>query len=392
LAWVVYGMNKEDLAIEDFVDNITQFIAEPIYYKIYEDYDERFQKIFTYLHKNLNDLFSHMNYKNEYNKHYNADESRELLSIIRKLDDLRAILTETENEIEINENYLKVIDRCRNFLKQSGGSTIPDDFENIEIIRYESVFRLTKKVIKISKSKTTKITTIGEGAFSIVYKYKDENYNRTFALKRAKKGLSERDLQRLKKEFEILKSLNYPYILEVYRYDDSENSYSMELCDCTLDQYISKQNGNPGFTSEKRKNIALQFLTAITYLHSKGHLHRDISYKNVLLKLYDNDLIVVKLSDFGLVKEKGSEFTLTDSSLKGTIIDVTLKSCAEYNLTNEIYTIGMILNFIFTARKNFHNDNSDISKIVQKCINTDVKQRYEDVTSIINALRNAKKM
>lgn len=36
--------------------------------------------------------------------------------------------------------------------------------------------------------------------------------------------------------------LNSPYIIDVYRYDDINNEYIMELMDCSLDKYIEKHN------------------------------------------------------------------------------------------------------------------------------------------------------
>ena len=42
------------------------------------------------------------------------------------------------------------------------------------------------------------------------------------------------------------------------------------------------------------KNIVNQILRAFEYIHSKKILHRDISLTNVLIKKYENNLLVVK--------------------------------------------------------------------------------------------------
>lgn len=39
-----------------------------------------------------------------------------------------------------------------------------------------------------------------------------------------------------------MKRFDFPYILKVYRYDDSDNSYTMEYCEHTLKDYISHNN------------------------------------------------------------------------------------------------------------------------------------------------------
>ncbi|MGH8913262.1 MAG: protein kinase domain-containing protein [Acidimicrobiia bacterium] len=51
-------------------------------------------------------------------------------------------------------------------------------------------------------------------------------------------------------------------------------------------------------TKGRHTPIPLRF----NYLHSKGHFHRDISYKNILIEQYDRAAVIVKLSDFGLTK------------------------------------------------------------------------------------------
>ena len=73
----------------------------------------------------------------------------------------------------------------------------------------------------------------------------------------------------------------------------------MEFMDCTLEKYIEKNNSS--MSMQTRKSIIMQLMRAYRYIHSKNIYHRDISPKNVLLKIYD-DALIVKLSDFGLVK------------------------------------------------------------------------------------------
>lgn len=124
---------------------------------------------------------------------------------------------------------------------------------------------------------------IGEGSYAQVFRYIDNYYKHAFVLKRAKKELSPKELERFKREFEQMKAFNSPYIVEVYCYNDSSNEYIMEYMDCTLDEYMRKNNGK--LTFNQRKNIALQALRAFKYIHSKDMLHRDICPKNVLARV-----------------------------------------------------------------------------------------------------------
>lgn len=100
-----------------------------------------------------------------------------------------------------------------------------------------------------------------------------------------------------------------------------------------------------------RKRIALQFLYGINHIHRRGFLHRDLSLQNVLMRVYDDGAVCVKLSDFGLAKDQSSTFTRTHTEMRGTIRDPQLSSFKDYDVRNEVYAIGWLLAYIFTRRE-----------------------------------------
>lgn len=56
----------------------------------------------------------------------------------------------------------------------------------------------------------------------------------------------------------------------------------------------------------KIREIALQLMSALSYIHKKGYIHRDIKLDNILLKRkIENNFeeIDIRLIDFGLAKE-----------------------------------------------------------------------------------------
>lgn len=381
-------MDKYELILNDLYEQVPEeHEFSNNYLNLYSDYNEKFQKIFAYIHEELNNLFEFMNYKSASNKHFNADESRRLISLTNLFQDLEHGLKNSENEISINTDYRKRLDYCQSFLETSGGSAIPDDYMNFQIVKYEPIFKLSNKRVFIpTLNQNNELKLIGEGAFSIVKKYKDTHYNKNFALKQAKKDITDRELSRFRREFEIIKELQFPYILEVYNYDTSKDCYTMEYCDCTLKDYISKNNQRLAFKS--RKKIALQFLYGANYLHRKRILHRDISRNNILVKKYDYNSVLIKLSDFGLVKEEDSDFTNTDTDMKGTIIDPALDSFKNYSVENEIYAIGFILQFVFTGKKNLKFNGDELSEILIKCTDKDPTKRYSKVSQVIDAVDN----
>ncbi|MET7952144.1 protein kinase family protein [Micromonospora sp. NPDC005324] len=371
----------EELMLQDLVAKYADIETDLTYSRLYPEGTPA-ARIFSHLHARLDALLEFMNSKARTNRHFNAHESRELLALIDEIEDSRTIFRRVGAPFEFDEDYGHLIEECKKFLQESNGSQIPDDFRRIKIKRYEPVFRIPGTEIQIpGRWKNVKLKMIGQGAFAFVYSYTDPEYGTTVALKRAKAETSAKDVIRFRQEFEILKSLRFPYILEVYRYSPDRNEYTMEHCDSTLEKYISVNNANLSFGIRKR--VALQFLYGLNYLHSKGHLHRDISYRNILIKRYDGFSAVVKLSDFGLVKERGSRLTRTESELRGTILDPTIRSFRDYSVLNEIYAVGFVLSFIFSGRTHITACSGGVRHIVDRCVVHDHSVRYQDVRSII---------
>jgi tRNA A-37 threonylcarbamoyl transferase component Bud32 len=344
--------------------------------------DPPLNAIFANFHGRLNGLFNFLNVKQARGGHYNADQSRELIDLVAEIRDVRTTLARVGIKMELRADYQSAVDECSAFLVPSGGSPIPDGF-TINIDRFDPVFSTPDDVARpdTKEADAPKPVMVGQGSFANVYKYVDSYYGFNVALKVAKRDLLDRDLERFRKEYAILKSLRFPYIVEVYAYDESKNRYTMEFCDTTLDEYIKKNNDKMWWSTRKR--IALQFLYGINYLHSKQVMHRDISRRNVLVKLYDRGAVVVKLSDFGLYKGEESEYTKVDSSLKGTIIDPTLSTFKDFNYTNDIYAVGLILSFIFTGKVPLNSATGAVQPIVAKCTDHIVANRYGSVAEII---------
>lgn len=228
---------------------------------------------------------------------------------------------------------------------------------------------------------------LGEGSYARVFRYTDDFYHKDYVLKRAKPDLNEKELVRFRREFDEMHGLHSPYIVEVYSFNEDRNEYTMELMDCTLEDYITKNNAT--LTTAKRKSIISQLLRAYGYLHSKNVYHRDISPKNVLLKLYD-DAIVVKISDFGLVKLVDSDLTSENTDIKGSLNDPALKTqgFANYSLIHEIYALTLLFAYIMTGKSNWAKiTNPSVKAFIAKGTNPDHTKRFQTLNELDDAAK-----
>ena len=363
------------------------------YIELYSGFsNHRVQEILSTLHSMLINNYNAMNDRLptvDSTNHFWAENSRELLLAIDTINSLNRLLSKTENAFYIEPYYKKVIDSSRLFLKRSGGSTIPQGMDKIELYYTEPIFIKTdsvKIISPMSEEIYSDLKQIGKGSYAKVYKYYDTFYNRYFVLKRANPDLSPKELERFKQEYIQMSKLSSPYIVDVYQFNEKNNEYIMEFMDCTLFDYIL--NTKPSI--HDRIKIVWQLFKAFQYIHSNKLLHRDISPTNVLIKKYD-DTIVIKVSDFGLVKIPDSTLTSYQTEFKGSFNDLALiqEGFINYSMIHETYALTRMVAFIMSGDstgKTITEEN--LNAYVKKGIAIDNRIRYKSVEEMMADFKN----
>lgn len=368
------------------------------YIDLYKGFEnEKLQEVLSTLHYLLIESYSTMNQllpSEDYSRHFWAEDSRKLINIINIINKLKGKLLNSEFSFKLDDYYAKIIKNSKEFLSKSGGSEIPPFTESVDLY-YEIPIFIPTNSLNISREDKkifSDLKPIGEGSYASVYKYKDEFYDKEFVLKRAKKKLNAKELERFKIEYEQMKSLSSPYVTEVYRYNGDENEYIMECMDYSLESYLKKFQDKLDFNAKIK--IVFQILNAFKYIHSKGILHRDISPKNILIKKYE-DVLIIKVADFGLVKIPESGLTSLMTDFKGAFNDLSLEQegFSSYNILHETYALTKLIYYTMTGRTNIKIDsikNSDIKQFVSKGISLDKNVRYKNVGEMISSFRSIK--
>lgn len=146
------------------------------------------------------------------------------------------------------------------------------------------------------------VRELGRGGMGEVYEVVSEKLNVTFALKTIRPDrVSQRFLTRFLTEARTMTQLDHPHIARIYFYGETDGGpyFTMRyLPDGTLDQRMAD------FRSDPRRAVRLMadLAGAVSYLHSKGFIHRDLKPHNIL---FVDDVPYV--SDFGLAKEFGDD-------------------------------------------------------------------------------------
>ena len=363
--------------------------------------NEDLRALFAIYHTRLNHWFAVLNsdlrigYDDIGNVQYlggyfHAQDSRDLLNLLGEIDQLMSKCTSTTYAFHFAEkSYEEVIRKCRQFIVKSGGSAIPEGFSPVDIIDLSPVFCLSTNIAFPQDAKTlySSLKSIGEGSYARVFSYIDPRYGIPIVLKRARKELDIKELTRFKQEYEVLKSLCSPYVVTVYSYNESKNEYTMEYMDETIYDYIRRVNDT--ISLSERKSIIAQVCKGLSYIHSKDLFHRDISLTNVFIKHYE-DVDVVKIGDFGLVKLPDSTMTSLQSEIKGALNDPDLihVGFANYEICHETYALTRLCYYILTGRTNVDKQRDGaIKRFWTKGTSTNRRERFQSVEEVLSAVR-----
>ena len=142
---------------------------------------------------------------------------------------------------------------------------------------------------------------IGRGSFGTVFKGRNKE-NEPVAVKKITVTERQSAAAEAMKSYHLM-SIEHQNILKVFdvKFLNGSMWIMMDYCDLgDLNNFFIKYRYLVQDILPKIK-LMTQIMRGIAFLHSKDIVHRDIKPGNILVKLED-DLVLIKLGDFGLVK------------------------------------------------------------------------------------------
>ncbi|CAN8199991.1 unnamed protein product [Coccothraustes coccothraustes] len=141
------------------------------------------------------------------------------------------------------------------------------------------------------------LETLGKGTYGKVKKARERS-GKLVAIKSIRKDKikDEQDLVHIRREIEIMSSLNHPHIIAVH--EVFENSAKIVIVmeyasKGDLYDYISERQR---LSEQEARHFFRQVVSAVYYCHKNGIVHRDLKLENILLDANGN----IKIADFGL--------------------------------------------------------------------------------------------
>jgi len=207
---------------------------------------------------------------------------------------------------------------------------------------------------------------IGEGGMSEVYRARHALLRRPTAIKLLARNVSEPEVCRFETEVQLTAELRHPNTISIYDYGrapDGTPYYAMELLDGVTLQDLVERHGAQ--SSARVIHLLLQVCAALREAHGAGLIHRDVKPANVFLCRHRALPDVVKVLDFGLVKQLGNADTnLTHAD---TIVGTPLYLAPEaitapetVDARSDLYALGAVGYFLLSGTPLFSGNTVEV--------------------------------
>ncbi|GFR44592.1 hypothetical protein Agub_g5870 [Astrephomene gubernaculifera] len=199
---------------------------------------------------------------------------------------------------------------------------------------------------------------IGQGQYGTAYRARDKHDGHLYCIKRIPMSAKDDHAGALR-EVQLLDSLDHPNII---RYRESFVDKDGALCIVTsfceegdlFTRIRKKASHKEYFSEEEVMNMFVQIASAISYIHSKRILHRDLKTQNIFIARGG----IIKLGDFGISKvlERTDSFATT---VTGTPYYMAPEICTNqpYTYKSDIWSLGCVLYELCTLKHAFAADS-----------------------------------
>jgi tetratricopeptide (TPR) repeat protein len=184
--------------------------------------------------------------------------------------------------------------------------------------------------------------TLGRGGMGEVLSVVDESTGQRFALKRLLRGSKPKHALLLSREFHTLHGLSHANVVRAFDYGVSQGVpyYTMELLDGSDVEDMAPMPW------QRAVPILRDVAAALSLIHARGLLHRDVSARNV----WRTPEGVVKLIDFGTLTHSGDARDiagtppyLAPEALRSRVLDPR----------TDLFSLGALAYFLLTGRHAF---------------------------------------
>jgi len=204
---------------------------------------------------------------------------------------------------------------------------------------------------------------IGRGGFGRVLLVKKKDSGQIYAMKVLKKRfiVAQNQVTHTTTERNVMVKLEHPFLTKLhFAFQDEKNLYFVMdfINGGELFHHLRREKK---FSEERTKFYAAEIISAITYLHTRGIVYRDLKPENVLLGREGH----VVVTDFGLAKEglHGEQRTETRAGTPEYLAPEVIKG-EKYTKSVDWWAVGILVYEMLTGAPPFYDN--DIQKLFHK--------------------------
>lgn len=260
---------------------------------------------------------------------------------------------------------------------------------------------------------------IGQGGMGSVYKVHHKTLGRQSALKVLDRALiDEKNWKRFQIEAKSISSLNHSCFVQVYDlalHEDKQPYYVMDILDgVTLDEVLK----DGPLDARQAVELFLDMADGLAFAHRQGVIHRDLKPANIFIEEQADGNHTIKILDFGIAKLVGidrEEQSLTSlGDVFGSPFYMSPEQCLgeTVDARSDIYSFGCSLFEAIAGRPPFDSELPmeiveahisepcpplsevtgahllpGLSALVEKCLEKDPAERYQNMDQVIAHLR-----
>jgi hypothetical protein len=198
---------------------------------------------------------------------------------------------------------------------------------------------------------------LGEGGMGEVYRAHHGMMRRPSAIKLLRGDRAgELNIARFEREVQLTARLTHPNTITIFDYGRTSDGifyYAMELLDgATLQRIVAVDGAQP---PSRVVRILGMVCGALTEAHGIGLIHRDIKPANIMLCTQGGERDVVKLLDFGLVKEVAVDRDVhltAASAILGTpqyMAPESIRAPDSTDARSDIYALGAVAYYLLAG-------------------------------------------
>ncbi len=321
--------------------------------------------------------------------------------------------------------YLSDLSRCQCHLNQKA-----EDSDQAEGQANSPTLKMSTSLSDASEilgERFEVLTFLGQGGMGTVFKVREKNLDKTFAVKildarMVKDALS---VKRFEQEAKAAIQLTHPNLAAVYEYGIGAQGTPYLVMDYLEGKTLAEILESEKYLDHGRAvDLFIQICEGIMYAHQKGVIHRDIKPSNIMVSKSASGIEFAKIFDFGIAKvmpERAIDFTqeltqtgelfgspayMSPEQLKGLPVDersdIYSLGCSLYKaLTGKLpfegkSIVDTIVKVVTTDAADFgdlkktHHIPNSLEDIALCCLAKEPEKRYSSVSSLMQDLESVR--